>query len=607
MTPRLLLPLLTAASATAAPVIRYQTQRLTDQFFAEGATYADVNKDGKSDIIYGPHWYAGPEWKERHEIYKAEAFLPDNQYSKNFVSYTQDLNGDSWPDYLVLGFPGDWAYWFENPKGKDAAWTRHNCLNILDNESPTWGDLTGDGKPEIICSSGGYFGFASPDWADPTKEWVFNKISNLQVAGGKFTHGLGFGDVNGDGRADLLEKNGWFEQPTDPRTEWKRHEFAFSKNGGAQMFAYDFDGDGDNDVLTSEFAHGYGLFWFENSKGADGTISFQPHRILGRSAAENPQGVYFSQLHAVDLVDITGDGVKDIITGKRFFAHGSKGDEAPLDPPVLYWFEVQPGKKSGQAAFVAHFIDDNSGVGTQVAAADVTGDGIPDMIVGNKKGCHVSVARKVETDGDGFESIFDGQSLAGWDGDTKFWSVKDGAIVGESTASNPLSHNTFLLWKGSKLADFELRLKFRLSGDASANSGVQFRCQDEGNFDVKGYQADMDRGGKYLGCLWDEDGRGMLGDRGTESTWTPEGKKDERRTADRDAVVKGVDLSQWNEYTIIARSDSITLKINGQVTAHVKDDHTAERELYGLLALQLHAGPPAKIEWKDIRLKRDLP
>jgi hypothetical protein len=395
MWPGITLSLLVAGALPAAPTIRFTTQHLTDQFYAEGATAADVNKDGKVDIIYGPHWYEGPDWKKTHEIYEPKAFKPDNDYSKNFVEYAPDLNQDGWPDYLVLGFPGDVAYWFENPKGQDVRWARHDILSKLDNESPTWGDITGDGKPEIIGSSGGFFGYASPDPADATKPWPFQKISSINAAGGQFTHGLGFGDVNGDGRADLLEKNGWWEQPADSKQEWTRHQTAFSGPGGAQMFAYDFDGDGDNDVLTSENAHGHGLLWYENQgKGDNGELKFASHRILGSKPEENADKIVFSQLHAIDLADINGDGVKDIVTGKRYFAHGSRGDVDPLGTPVLYWFEVKPGKKSGEASFIGHLIDDKSGVGTQVLATDVNGDGLNDIVVGNKKGCHVSIARK---------------------------------------------------------------------------------------------------------------------------------------------------------------------------------------------------------------------
>jgi hypothetical protein len=598
------LPFLLLGSAVwAAPAIRYTTHSLSRTFYAEGAAAADVNKDGKTDIIYGPLWFEGPDWKKSHEIYAPVPFKPDNDYSKNFVEYAPDLNADGWPDYLVLGFPGDVAYWFENPQGKPGHWARHDILKVLDNESPTWGDLTGDGKPEIIGSSGGFFGYAQPNPADARQLWEFRRIANVNAAGGKFTHGLGFGDVNGDGRADLLEKNGWWEQPADDRLEWPQHKITFSKNGGSQMFAYDFDGDGDNDVLSAEHAHGYGLYWFENQgKEANGEIKFAPHRIMGATPEENAQGVVFSQLHAVDMADINGDGVKDIITGKRHFAHGSKGDADPLAPAVLYWFEVQPGKKSGEAKFVAHFIDDDSGVGTQVMATDVNGDGLQDIVVGSKKGCHVSVARKVTLDAEGFEPLFDGKSLQGWDADAKYWRVENGVVIGESTTA--MEKNTFMSYRAGKLADFEFRAKFKLTGPPNANSGIQFRSQDQGNFTVVGYQADIDREGKYVGCLWDEHGRGMLADRGTDTVWNADGSKQETRKAERDALSKAIPMDEWNEYSITAQGSRITLRINGTVTAECTDLSTKDRDLYGVLALQLHSGPPSKIEWKDVRLRR---
>lgn len=599
----LLLGLASLSALSAKPALRYTTQHLTDQFYAEGATVADVNQDGKMDVIYGPHWYAGPDWKVAHEIYAPATFKSDNEYSKNFLAYAVDLNADHFPDYLVLGFPGDWAYWFENPQGKDGPWKRHDVLKVLDNESPTWVDITGDGKPEIVGSSGGFFGYASPNPADPGLEWEFHQISSIQAAGGRFTHGLGVGDVNGDGRMDLLEKNGWWEQPADARLEWPQHQVAFSNQGGSQMFAYDFDGDGDNDVITAEFAHGYGLFWYENQgKEANGEIKFAQHRILGNKAEDNAQGVAFSQLHALDLVDLNGDGVKDFVTGKRYFAHGSHGDANPLDPAVLYWFEVQPGKKSGDVKFLAHFIDDDSGVGTQVLAQDANGDGLPDIIVGNKKGCHVSLARKVELDAEGFEPLFDGSSLAGWEGDGKYWRVDHGVIIGESTAANPCTKNTFLTYRRQKVADFELRAQFRLTGGPSANSGIQFRSQDKGDFKIIGYQADLDRAGNYVGCLWDEDGRGLLADRGTTTAWAEDGRKVETRHADRATLGTAINMDDWNEYRITAHGTKITLQINGQVTAEATDNDTKDRELYGWLALQLHAGPATKIEWKNVRM-----
>ena len=169
---------------------------------------------------------------------------------------------------------------------------------------------------------------------------------------------------------------------------WTFHKFAFSQ-GGAQMYAYDVNGDGLNDVITSFAAHGYGLVWYEQLR-INGEISFKQHVILSTEQKPMPDkyGVTFSELHALDLVDINGDGLKDIVTGNRFWSHGSHGSAGPNAKAVLYWFELvrQPDKT---VEYVPHLIDDDSGVGTQVVAAPVSDKNRPDVVVGNKKGTFI--------------------------------------------------------------------------------------------------------------------------------------------------------------------------------------------------------------------------
>jgi hypothetical protein len=415
-----LLPIFILASSIAlaeSPDGTFTRQQLTDEFWGEGANFGDFNKDGKNDIVYGQYWWEGPDFTKRHEYYKVDksftvkqadgtektiagykgALSGENDYSRNFFAFTQDFNGDGWTDILILGFPGEQSWWFENPKGAEGPWKQHVALDVTDNESPHFTDLTGDGKPEIVCMSKGRIGYAQPDAADPTKPFVWHPISPLVTVKNKegkdvnvyqrFTHGLGVGDVNGDGRLDILEATGWWEQPAslagDP--EWKKHEAQFG-NGGAQMYAYDVNGDGKNDIITSLAAHGYGLVWFEqtNDGGAEG---WTKHVIVGDKPEQNPQGIVFSQPHAIDLIDMNGDGLKDIVTGKRFWAHGPKGDNDSNGTPVLYWFELK--RDGGKASYTGHLIDDASGVGTQIVAGDINGDKKPDVVVGNKRGAFV--------------------------------------------------------------------------------------------------------------------------------------------------------------------------------------------------------------------------
>ena len=348
---------------------------LSEKFTCEGATAGDFNRDGKMDIAAGPWWYEGPEFAKKHELYPPKEFDPLG-YSDNFFGFVRDFNGDGWDDLLVVGFPGKDASWFENPAGREERWKRHVALPSLDNEAPWFTDITGDGKPELVGQVGGAFGYAE---IDPAKEWTFRAISPKGNRGA-FTHGLGVGDVNGDGKADLLEATGWWEQKDGA---WEQHKAAFG-SGGAQMFAYDVNGDGRNDVITSLAAHGLGLAWFEQNK--DGT--FTRHLVMGSRPEENRYGVMFGELHALELVDMDGDGLKDIVTGKRWWSHGPKGD-VDGGPAVAYWFRLV--RDANGVDFVPHRLDDGSGVGTQVVVADVNGDKVPDLVIGNKKGAFVLV------------------------------------------------------------------------------------------------------------------------------------------------------------------------------------------------------------------------
>ncbi|MFT5465831.1 MAG: hypothetical protein ACI8UO_000927 [Verrucomicrobiales bacterium] len=393
----LALPVLPAAAQERPhEIITWEKLHLTTDFYTEGACYGDVNNDKQVDVIAGPFAWLGPEFKDKIEIYKPEPIDPKG-YSKNFLSFTGDIDNDGWLDVLVLGFPGADSRWYENPKGAEGHWPVHIAMPITDNESPTFTDITGDGKPEIVCSVEGVFGYAVPNAEKPTEPFNWHPISPPGATGGRFTHGLGVGDVNGDGRLDLLEKGRWWEQPAslDGDPEWASHRTEFSGGGGSQMYAYDFDGDGDNDVLTSLAAHAYGLAWYEQLE-EDGKKTLKQRLIMGQDPAENKYGLTFSQMHGIDLADIDGDGLKDIITGKRYWAHGGK-DPGGSDPAVLYWFRTVR-LDGGGVDFVPYQIDNDSGVGTEVTAGDVNGDGFLDIIVGNKKGTFIHLQKRKKAD-----------------------------------------------------------------------------------------------------------------------------------------------------------------------------------------------------------------
>lgn len=392
--PILLLP--ATVFAAAPSVASYRKIPLNDQFFSEGATFGDLNKDGHLDAISGPYWWAGPDFKTRHEYYIPNPWDP-LRYSDNFFAFTHDFNGDGWNDILVLGFPGIDASWFANPGAKGGPWRRHVVFLPVDNESPTFAKVLGkDQPPVLLCTSRGRIGYVTWDPKDPVRPWTFHPITP-QGAWQRYTHGLGFGDINGDGRNDILDKDGWWEQPASLAGDpvWKQHTFAFGPptRGGAQMYVYDVNNDGRGDVITSLHAHGYGLSWFEQIRGADGAISFKEHPITSAKESEKINGVQFSQLHAIDLADFDGDGLLDILTGKRWWAHGPKNDADPGGTPVLYAFLLRRAA-DGTVSYVPHLIEDTTGIGTQVFAADANGDGKPDIVVGNKRGTAVLLSEK---------------------------------------------------------------------------------------------------------------------------------------------------------------------------------------------------------------------
>jgi len=224
------------------------------------------------------------------------------------------------------------------------------------------------------------------------------------------------------------------------------------------------------------------------------------------------------------------------------------------------------------------------------------------LVLGSLVLCFASAAG-AQDDEEGFRSIFNGRDLDGWKGDTRYWSVADGAITGYTETDGQLEGNSFLIWQGGKLADFELRVKFRLVG---GNSGVQYRSRVLERFVVGGYQADFDddENGRWVGVLYDEAGRGMLANRGEKLVIREDGEKESlSAAASEKEILAAFNKHDWNEYTIIARGNHLVQRINGVTTVDVTDGETSKAHAEGILALQLHEGPAMKVEFKDIRLK----
>ncbi|MDB6003033.1 MAG: repeat protein, partial [Prosthecobacter sp.] len=403
----LLLAFAAATTVHAATQITWKRQQLHGDFYSEGAAIGDINGDGKPDVVAGPFWWEGPTFEKKHAYYEPKIFSI-NGYSDNFFAYVQDFNADQKNDILILGFPGKEARLYLNPgTHDDKPWPMHIVADVVDNESPVFTDITGDGKPEIVCSTGGKFGWFAPNWEKPAEKWPFVAVTeDLKVA--KFTHGLGVGDVNGDGKMDLLEARRWWENQgagvanSSPDlaspAPWAQHNFAAGIGGGAQMFAYDFDGNGANDVFTSLAAHRYGVAVYLQNKPAPDKPAWQRVMLASEQPQDNEYGIVFSQPHAAYLADMDGDGIKDIVTGKRYWAHNGH-DPDERGHRVIYWYQTKRDSKGG-VDFVPHLVDAESGVGVDVQVGDVNGDKLPDIVVGNKAGVFVLTQERKDTTAD---------------------------------------------------------------------------------------------------------------------------------------------------------------------------------------------------------------
>lgn len=345
-----------------------------EQYISGGVAVGDVNKDGKPDVLAGTFWFEAPNWK-RHEIDVPEIHSIGG-YGNSFLNYSMDVNGDGWVDFIKIGFPGTEAWWYENPKNKPGHWKRHLIYRSVGDESPDLVDIDGDGRPDLLCNdpTTKMVIWLSPPQKKGDTLWTRHIISSDTTIGiNRFQHGLGYGDVNGDGYKDVIMNIGWWEGSKDPKKEnWKFHPASLSDEC-AQMYSMDVNGDGDSDIISSS-AHNYGIWWHEQVRNGD-SVSWKQHLIY--------KG--FSQSHSLLLKDINGDGHPDLITGKRYWAHNG-GDPGAREPAVLYWFEYNPGHNP---LWIPHLIDYDSGVGLNFVCADMNGDGLPDIIISNKKGVFI--------------------------------------------------------------------------------------------------------------------------------------------------------------------------------------------------------------------------
>ena len=344
------------------PEILFERQTI-DLGVSETCAIADFNNDGRPDIFSGDAWYENPTWK-RHEVRHLKEY---GTYLASLIDLPLDVDGDGNMDIVSSGWHSGKIWWSRNP-GKDGQiWEDHVIDQGSAVEFSFLVDLDNDGKARELLPQFGNKKFATVWYEVAGSGWKKHMVSPEGHG-----HGIGAGDVNGDGRNDIVTPEGWYEAPPDPRSgDWKWHpEF----NLGQTSFIYvlDINEDGLPDLLTAN-AHDYGIFWVEQKPDH----TWEKHMI----------DESWSQAHALTLVDLNRDGRKELLTGKRFMAHDGH-DPGEHDPLGIYWYEYHQSEDGKSVVWSRHIIDYGSraGGGMQIPVADVDGDGDLDFAMGGKSG-----------------------------------------------------------------------------------------------------------------------------------------------------------------------------------------------------------------------------
>ena len=370
-----------AKKAAAAPLLKFRVQQLhVDN--NEGCTVADFDRDGKPDVSAGEFWYAGPDFATKRPLRKLEPFGRD--YMTNCGEHAYDVNGDGFPDIVSGAFMDSRIMWYENPGAAGLKtgelWKAHVLIDtkLAQNEWTDFRDLDGDGVPEYVVNSYGpanavmAYRFGRDAAGRPILlPWTI--APGAPFANG---HGIGFGDINGDGREDIVYGNGWYERPADAKAgPWKRHPDWTFPHASTPMIVVDLSGDGRNDIIWGH-GHNYGLWWEERrDDNKDGSTNWRHHLIDDK----------FSQVHAMVWEDLDRDGKPDLVTGRRVRAH-SGNDPGDNEPGALYFFKWDAATKR----FAKHTIATNGpGTGLQIRLADLDGNGWKDIVVAGKSGTHI--------------------------------------------------------------------------------------------------------------------------------------------------------------------------------------------------------------------------
>lgn len=365
--------------------IKFKRILLDKENRCEACSVADFNNDGKPEILCGEYIYSGEDFGTKTKI--CEIFY-DGNYVHDFSDYPFDVNGDGWLDVITGSWWGNGLFWRENP-GADAdayegegEWKLHKIADLTNVETIRYFDIDNCGTVEIFPNCPGepqcFFKLVKDENGKAMKEFKKFVIGGTQNAG----HGMGFGDITGDGKVDIILSGGWLEQPEDVYSgDWKFHPDFNIPNASVPMLCHDVNGDDVNDLIVGA-GHNFGLWWFEQKVNADGTREFIKHDI----------DTMCSQYHDMQLFDIDNDGELELITGARYFAHNGN-DPGEHNPIGTYIFKIHQ-TPSGEWVFHKNTLDYGSadvtsGVGIYFWLADLNGNGKTDIVAPGKEGLYI--------------------------------------------------------------------------------------------------------------------------------------------------------------------------------------------------------------------------
>lgn len=585
--------------------------------FCECASVLDVDGDGDLDIASGRNWYEAPDWIKHADFRDgAETNGPETDDNSEFA---MDVNFDGRMDIVSSGWMFlKGAFWYENPGKKDVVWKSRRIHFALNMEGVIHGDIDGDGDEDILCNHWSLVKGQGMTWLEHIDRdpWFIEHVVGTQGD----VHGNGMGDINGDGRVDIVTPVGWYEQPrraTD--TPWKFHddykfEPAKGQGGGAShpILVHDVDGDGLNDIIIGS-SHAYGLAWFEQVVEG-GKRSFKTHW------AETE----FSQFHTLAMGDLNGDGKDDLVTGKRLFAHHG-GDIGAFEPLYAFWYDIKGGQFERHVLSFNHlpYYPDEGGmnpppnyvvsVGMKLNVADMDKDGREDVIIAGKGGLYVfynhgspPTARNAHKlppheryptwrEWPKYQVLFNTMDLSGWkvpEGDNGHWKVVDGVIDYDAMSEAKTDKN---LWTEESFGDYSLHVEWRFKRTSGLYQMPIILPDGSHKTDADGKEIKVPTPNADSGILL----RGNTGGQANLWCW-PIGSGElwsVRRNMNASPQVRAAavpkvradnPVGQWNSMDVTLIGDRVTIMLNGKLV--IDNAQIPDIAETGPIGLQHHGG-----------------